>query len=105
MPRFSSDDKKNKANCPPVQGENSRAGGVISAPAQNVILFVFRENGEDFARHRHNQDNDLAESSLGKVILMILSMSFFEQALGVEYKTAWDLLYSMGQGQEVKPCG
>jgi uncharacterized membrane protein YqhA len=36
---------------------------------------------------------DDLKSSLGKVILMILIVWFFEQALMIEYRTALDLLY------------
>lgn len=36
---------------------------------------------------------DDLKSSLGKVILMILIVSFFEKSLSIEYKTALDLLY------------
>ncbi|MDR0827865.1 MAG: YqhA family protein [Desulfovibrio sp.] len=38
-------------------------------------------------------DLDHLKSSLGKVILLILIVSFFEQSMSIEYKTALDLLY------------
>ncbi|MDR3341510.1 MAG: YqhA family protein [Treponema sp.] len=36
---------------------------------------------------------DDLKSSLGKVILMVLIVAFFEHSLSIEYKTALDLLY------------
>ena len=52
------------------------------------------------SRHRESRPQwmqvsslDDLKSSLGKVILMILIVWFFEQSLNIEYRTALDLLY------------